>query len=55
MQGCKLADGSPAFTVTRSAARSMATMSVAEYNDYKNFGFEELSLRDDTALPPGRL
>lgn len=55
MQGCTLADGSPAFTVTGSAARSMATMSVAEYNDYKNFGFEELSLRDDTALPPGRL
>jgi hypothetical protein len=55
MRGCKLADGSPAFTVTQSAARSMATMSVAEYNDYKNLGFEELSLRDDSALPPGRL
>ncbi len=55
MRGCKLADGSPAFTVIRSAARSMATMSVAEYDDYKNFGFEELSLRDDTALPPERL
>jgi len=33
----------------------MATMSVAEYDDYKNFGFEDLSLRDDTALPPERL
>lgn len=55
MRGCKLADGSAAFAVAQSAARSMATMSVAEYNDYKNFGFEEISLRDETALPPGRL
>lgn len=55
MRGCKLAEGSPAFTMTRSAARSMANMSVAEYDDYKNFGFEEISLRDDTALPPGKL
>lgn len=55
MRGCRLTDGSPAFAVTQSAARSMATMSVAEYNDYKSFGFEELSLRDETELPPGRV
>lgn len=52
LDGCMLDGGAKAFKVNKPELRSAATLSVADYDTYYSFGFEDLSLRDDTDLPP---
>jgi len=51
LESCVLGGKAKAFRVNPPEVRSDSALSVADYGGYYNFGFDDLSLRDNTGTP----